>query len=88
MNFDEKTITFRVETEQLFLIDKYAEKMKLTRSQTIRNLLGIGLEDINVLDKTGLLSLALKGRDLFQMIRNSIGDDRYELKGNRITIDL
>lgn len=88
MKLDEKTITFRVETEQLALIDKYAERMKLNRSQLIRNLLNTGLDDVKLLDKTGILSLALKGRDLLDMVRTSIDEDRYEVKDDKLVIDL
>lgn len=83
-----KTITFRIEADQLDEIIKYSEKMRLNRSQLIRNLIKTGLDDVRIMDKTGVLALAVKGRDLLEMVRTSIGEDRYELKDDKLIIDL
>ena len=83
-----KTITFRIEADQLKLIENYADKMKMNRSQLIRNLINTGLDDLKLMDKTGVLALAIKGRDLIGMVRTSIGEDRYEVKDDKLIIDL
>lgn len=62
--------------------------MKLNRAQLVRNLISSGLDDLELMQKTGLLSMALKGRDLLEIIRVSIGDDRYEVKDDKLVIDL
>lgn len=88
MRKNPKTITFRIEDDQLELIDKYCKKMKINRSQLIRNLINAGLDDLKLMEKTGLLALAMKGRDLLDIVRTSIDDDRYEVKDDKLVIDL
>lgn len=85
---NQKTITFRIEDAQLDLITKYSKKMNLNRSHLIRNLLNVGLDDLKLLDKTGLLSLAIKGRNLLDIVRTSIDDDKFEVENDKLVIDL
>lgn len=83
-----KIVTLRIEESKIQRIDEFAQKMKLNRAQLVRNLISSGLDDLELMQKAGLLSLALKGRDLLELIRVSIGDDRYEVKDDKIVIDL
>ena len=83
-----KIVTLRIEESKIQRIDEFAQKMKLNRAQLVRNLISSGLDDLELMQKAGLLSMALKGRDLFELIRVSIGDDRYEVKDDKIVIDL
>ena len=83
-----KIVTLRIEESKIQRIDEFAQKMKLNRAQLVRNLISSGLDDLELMQKTGLLSMALKGRDLLAIIRVSIGDDRYEVKDDTLVIDL
>ncbi len=83
-----KIVTLRIEESKIQRIDEFAQKMKLNRAQLVRNLISSGLDDLELMQKAGLLSMALKGRDLLELIRVSIGDDRYEVKDDKIVIDL
>ncbi len=83
-----KIVTLRIEESKIQRIDEFAQKMKLNRAQLVRNLISSGLDDLELMQKTGLLSMALKGRDLLAIIRVSIGDDRYEVKDDKLVIDL
>lgn len=84
----DKMLTVRIEASKLKRIDKFAKRMKLTRAQVVRNLIDTGLDDLDLMQKSGLLALALKGRDLLQIVRVSIGDDKYEVKDDKLVIDL
>lgn len=85
---DGKVISFRIEKADLDLIDKYAMKMRMPRSLLIRNLIHASLEDVVLMEKIGLLSLAVKGRDLLDMVRGSLKEDRFEIKDDKLVIDL
>jgi len=85
---NQKTVTFRIRDDQLEEIERYAEKLKITRSQLIRNLLDSGLGDLRLLEKTGFLTLSSKGRDLFAIVRSSLGEDRYVVKDDTLIVEL
>jgi len=85
---NQKTVTFRIRDDQLEEIEKYAEKLKITRSHLIRNLLDSGLDDLRLLDKTGFLTLSSKGRDLFSIVRNALGEERYVVKDDTLVVEL
>ncbi|HRC27436.1 MAG TPA: hypothetical protein PKX87_08410, partial [Alphaproteobacteria bacterium] len=68
---NEKTVTFRIRIDQLPDLDRYAKKLKISRSHLIRNLIDTGLDDLRLLDKTGFLTLTSKGRDLFDVVRHA-----------------
>lgn len=85
---DGKVISFRIEKADLDLIDKYAAKMRMPRSQLIRNLIHSSLDDVKLMEKTGILSLAAKGRDLLDMVRSSLHEDRYEVSDDKLIIEL
>lgn len=53
-------------------IDKYAEKIGLSRSQMISNILDIGLDEIRAMDKWGLLRVGVFTRDIVDKIRDKI----------------
>lgn len=83
-----KMVTLRIEESKLERLDNFAQKMKLNRAQLVRNLIDSGLDDLELMQKTGLLAMALKGRDVLGLIRSSIGEDRYEVKDDKLVIDL
>lgn len=81
-------ITVKIKTEEIKILDKYAKKMKITRSQLVRNMIETGLDDLQLMNSTGLLTMALKGIDLLGMIRNSIQHDKYQVEDGKVTIEL
>lgn len=85
---NQKTVTFRIEDSQLELIAKYSDKMDMNRSQLLRNVIRSGLDDLKLMDRTGFLALAIKGRNLLDIVRTSIDDDKFEVKDDKLVIDL
>ena len=82
-------ITSKVDKIQLKELDKYAKKLRITRSQMIRNCLDDGIEDLKLLERTGLLGLAIKGVDTLALIKTALHKDKYEFKDNgKLVIDL
>jgi metal-responsive CopG/Arc/MetJ family transcriptional regulator len=83
-----RVITVKVTESELKKIDYYVEKIKTSRSQLIRNLVMSGLTDMELMNRTGLLTMALKGVDLLDHIRKSLGKDKYQVKDGKVIIDL
>jgi metal-responsive CopG/Arc/MetJ family transcriptional regulator len=83
-----KVLTVKITESELKKIDHYAGKMKISRSQLIRNLVMSGLMDMELMNRTGLLSMALKGYDLLDHIRKSLGKDNYQIEDGKVIIDL
>lgn len=83
-----RMVTLRIEERKLERLDKFAKKMKLNRAQLVRNLIDGGLDNLEVMQKTGVLAMALKGYDLFEIFRDSIRDDKYRVEGEKLIIDL
>ena len=54
----DKMITIRLSTEELERIEKMAKKIGLTKTQTARNLILVGLEDAEFYNKLGLFDMA------------------------------
>jgi len=55
----EKTQTIiRLDQEKLDKLDIYAKKIGLSRNQLMNNLLDTGLDDLYLLEKTGMLTMA------------------------------
>lgn len=53
-------------------IEELAKKLEISKTLLMRNLLLIGLNDIDVLNKAGLLSVCMRGEKLYKKIRNKI----------------
>lgn len=86
--YQDKVITIKVTESELKEIDHYAKKMRINRSQLIRNLVNTGLSDVKLMNKTGLLTMALKGFDLLDHIKESLGKDQYQVEDGKVIIDL
>lgn len=67
---DRKQITIYLEHGTANKLEKYAKKIKVSRQRLIENLLENGLEDLNALEKTGMLFVGVGLRDLFDQVRN------------------
>ncbi len=84
----ETVLTVKINDELIQELDKFAKRMKLTRSQLVRNLLITGLQDLKVMKSTGLLTMALKGYDVFDVIRQSLQQNKYKIEDEQLIIDL
>jgi len=73
-------VATQIRTTQKILddLDVYAEKMGLSRNQLMNNLILIGLEDLAVLRKLGLIRVGVGIRNLIDSVR----DEREEIKGH------
>ena len=60
-NMSEKArVTITIDPELLEKVDLLADRMDLSRSQMIENLVTLALDDVKLLDSLGLLDLAIK----------------------------
>jgi hypothetical protein len=75
-----KQYNVQLEDDVVARIDRIAEKLDLSRSQMMRNMLLIGIDDAEAVDKTGLFSAVMFSRDLIRKFKESV------LKG-RISLD-
>jgi archaeosine-15-forming tRNA-guanine transglycosylase len=89
INKDYSTVlSLKISEDLMNELDSFAKKMKLTRSQLVRNLLTSGLQDLKIMKGTGFLTLALKGYDVFDVIRQSLQNKKYRIEDERLIIDL
>jgi len=89
INEDYSTVlSLKISEDLMNELDAYAKKMKLNRSQLVRNLLTTGLQDLKFMKSTGLLTMALKGYDVFDLIRKSLQDKKYRIEDEQLIIDL
>jgi metal-responsive CopG/Arc/MetJ family transcriptional regulator len=49
-------------------IDKFAEKAELSRSHLMANLIEMGLEDVKILDKMGLIDAVKAGKKIINSL--------------------
>jgi len=76
-------ISFHIEEKDLKEIDRLTEKLELKgRSELLRKLVKMGLEDALLLDKSGVLSLVMAAGKLRQKLKLSF------LSGNESEITL
>jgi predicted DNA-binding protein len=64
MERPKKQYNVQLEDEVIERIDKLAEKFELNRSQILRNFILMGLEDAEILNKTGVLTVIKIGREI------------------------
>lgn len=84
----EKVITLKIKESELNRIDAYATKLRINRSQLLRNLIDTSLEDLDLMNSTGLLTMAIKGIDLLDIIKKALSKKNYRVeKDNRLIID-
>jgi len=57
-------VQFRMSPEEIARIDRLAEKGGLTRSQFLRNLVVVGLEETETMEKLGLVRATITVRDI------------------------
>jgi len=64
----------RVHQDTLDQLDKFANKMGLSRNQLMFNLITIGLEDLTMLNRLGILRVGVGIRNLIDMARDENSD--------------
>ncbi len=75
-----KQYNVQLEDEVIERIDKLAGKFELNRSQILRNFILMGLEDAEILNKTGVLTVLKIG----QAIRKKFIED---IVGGKLALD-
>ena len=68
---DPKTLAVIVEGEVFAEIEKLSLRTGMPMSRLSRNLLLMGLEDLSILEKTGLLTIVLKWRDYQEKLQEA-----------------
>ena len=64
------TVNFRISEEELAEVDRIALKIGRTRSQMIRNLVTIGLEETEIFEKVGMVRAAITVRDILNWMKD------------------
>lgn len=59
-----QNVVFRMTPSEIARLDRMAEKGGLTRSQFLRNLIVVGLEETELFDKFGLVRAGITVRDI------------------------
>lgn len=73
-----QSTTIRVPKDQLEELGKYADKLGISRNKLINNLLETGIDDLRLMEKSGLLVFGRGVRDLVAKLR--IGSTQKELE--------
>ena len=60
-------------------IDKFADKYNLTRSQLMANLMEIGLEEVQTLDKIGIVPLIYHGGNIMTKFKEALFKGKVSL---------
>lgn len=82
-------MTIKIEEKKVKEIDFYAKKLKISRSHMVRNLIDDGMDDIKLMQSTGILTMALKGIDGLKTVKKAFKDNKFEIENNeRIIIEL
>lgn len=61
---DEKTVTIKMNDEFIARVDYISNKAKLSRHRLLKNLVEVGVEDLNDIKKIGLFKLGIMARDV------------------------
>jgi mannitol-specific phosphotransferase system IIBC component len=84
----ERVITVKLTEAAIDKLDTYAKKMKINRSQLVRNMVDNNLDDLDILKSSGFLAMALKGVDLMEVLKTSLRKKQYVVENNKLIIDL
>jgi len=74
-----KQYNVQFEDEVIERIDKLAEKFELNRSQILRNFILMGLEDAEILNKTGVLTVIKISREIRKKFIEDIVEGKLTL---------
>ena len=88
-NDDIFRLTVKVKKDKIAELDKYAKKMKINRSQIVRNFIDSGLDDVKVLERSGFLKMAMVGVNLLDLVKDSFISGKFKIQDdNKLVIDL
>jgi predicted DNA-binding protein len=79
MNKLKKQYTVQLEDEFVEKLDKMADKLGVSRSQLMRNLMENGYDDVVMLDKIGMIAAFKFGQKLISKIREGIASGKITL---------
>jgi predicted DNA-binding protein len=79
MNKSKKQYTVQLEDEFVDKLDKMADKLGVSRSQLMRNLMESGYDDVVMLDKIGMIAAFKFGQKLISKIREGIASGKITL---------
>ncbi|MGE4297636.1 MAG: hypothetical protein AB7E47_06370 [Desulfovibrionaceae bacterium] len=74
-----KVISFYADEKTNQQIDYYSEKLGLTKSQFIKNIIEVGLDEARMLNKLGLFALGVFLRDFGDKLRKSIKKTKEDM---------
>jgi metal-responsive CopG/Arc/MetJ family transcriptional regulator len=74
-----KQYTVQLEDDVIARIDKMAAKLEHNRSQLMRNFIIGGLEDVELVDKTGIFTAVFFSRDLMRKFKKAILNGKVSL---------
>ncbi|SDE61468.1 hypothetical protein [Desulfuromonas thiophila] len=81
-----KQIALYVTDEQHEKISKYADKIGISKQKLLENILSNGLDDLAILEKSGILAIGVGIRDLAYKIRHKeIDPASIADKGEQLT---
>lgn len=67
-----QTVNFRISEDELATVDRLALKAGITRSQFLRNLVTVGLEEATTFEKFGILRASITIRDILDWMKNKV----------------
>lgn len=79
-----KQYTVQLEDDVVARIDKFAEKLGHSRSLMMRTLLIQGLEDVEIVNKTGIFDAVMFSRNILSKFKEAVlkGDLTLDKNGN------
>jgi len=77
-----KQYNVQLEDDVIERIDKIADKFELNRSQILRNFILMGLEDAEILNKTGVLTVLKIGKEIRKKFIEDVVGGKLELGKN------
>ncbi len=67
-----QNVVFRMTPSEIERLDRLAEKADLTRSQFLRNIILVGLDEVELLEKFGIMRSAITIRDICSWMSNKV----------------
>ena len=71
-------VAFMLEPSFVAQLDRYAERIGISRSLLIRNCILTSLDDLKLLQKTGVLSVAKGGTNLFRFLNEASDKSSFD----------
>ena len=85
----DKFLATRADQKTIKRLDFYVKKMNMkSRANLIDNLIKTGLDDLDLMNSTGLLTMAVKGYDVLGSIKKSLVAKKFIFENERLIVDL